>query len=108
MRFETLVKSPKREMIRFIEFVEPESPSEWWVGDISAPARPRRLEAAQQTWLAEACARGQEIRGYAPAEWVSRSAGALSPATGFANASATSAPRAPTVTAVAAVVNVAV
>ena len=72
MRFETLLKSPKKEMTRFIEFVGPELANQQWLDDVSALPLPKapvwpRLEATQQAKLAEACARGQEILGYAAA-----------------------------------------
>ena len=71
MRFETLVKSPMRVMIRFIEFVEPESANEWWLEYIRGLPRPKTpvwplLVAARQAQLAEAWAKGQEIPCYAP------------------------------------------
>ena len=52
IRFETLLKSPKREIVCCIEFVEPELGNERRLEDIGALPRPKtpvwpRLEAAQ-------------------------------------------------------------
>ena len=59
MRFETLLKSPNKEMTRFIEFVGPELANQQWLEEVSALRRPKapvwpRLEATQQARLAEA------------------------------------------------------
>lgn len=72
MRFETLLESPREEMTRFIEFVAPELANRQWLEDVTALPRPKTpvwpgLDTTQQARLAEACARGQEILGYAPA-----------------------------------------
>lgn len=70
MRFEALLESPREEMARFIDFVGPELADDRWLDEVSTLPRPLKprwpdLPADQRARLAEACAPGQEILGYA-------------------------------------------
>ena len=69
MRFETVLKSPREEMQRFIDFVGPEFHDSQWLEQVAALPRvcqPRwtRLSPDEHARLAQACAPGQEILGY--------------------------------------------
>ena len=69
MRFETVLRSSRNEMQRFIDFVGPEFADVQWLEAISKlprnrPPRWTRLPPAEHMRLAQACARGQQILGY--------------------------------------------
>lgn len=69
MRFETVLKSPREEMQRFIDFVGPEFSDSEWLEQVAELPRIRppswtRLAPEEHERLAQACARGQEILGY--------------------------------------------
>ena len=69
LRFESIVRSPREEMRRFIDFVGPDFIDSGWLEEISVLPRvnvPRwtRLPAQERGRLAAACAPGQRILGY--------------------------------------------
>lgn len=69
MRFETILRSPRAEMQRFIDFAGPEFSDSRWLDRITGLPRVRppswqRLTPEEHANLAQACAPGQEILGY--------------------------------------------
>lgn len=70
MRFESLLRSPREEAERFLDFLGPELADAAWLDEVSRLPRdlePRwkRLSPERQARLAKACAPGQKILGYA-------------------------------------------
>ena len=69
MRYESLVESPRDELVRFIDFVGPEFADASWLDRACKLPRKRppswlRLTPEEREALAEACAPGQRILGY--------------------------------------------
>ena len=69
LRFESILRSPEKEMSRFIDFVGPGFADSGWLGRIAGLPRPKppswqRLDPEELAGLSNACAPGQRILGY--------------------------------------------
>ena len=69
VRFESLLESPREEMIRLVDFIGPELADARWLEELAALPRSKspswvRLPREEQIRLAKACAPGQRILGY--------------------------------------------